>query len=256
MCRLWTGILAPVCALILGVASPVLAAGPAELMQLLERAEQRYAGVYDYTAIMISHERVQGVLLPEERILLKFQRPFKVYMHWLDGPGKGREGLYVRGAYDGRFLVYEPRGVLRRFFTAALEPGDRRVMEKSRHPVTDVGIGRLLEIVGENARRAARNDVLQVLDRGLGEVGGRPVHTIESILPKDAGAGYYGYRVILSFDEETGLPIRVVVYDWEDRLVEDYTYSRLHLNPGLPGRDFDPDNSSYGFSGWRIPVPG
>ncbi len=256
MYRMWKTILLLVCGLILGAPGSILAAGPAELVRLLERAERSYAGVYDYTSIMISRDRVQGILLPEQRILLKFQRPFKVYMKWLEGPGKGREGLYVNGAYDGRFLVYEPRGVLRRLFTAALDPGDRRVMEKSRHPVTDVGIGRLLEIVGDNARRAARSGVLQVVDRGPGEVAGRPVRTIESILPRDAGAGYYAYRVLLSFDEESGLPIRVVVYDWDDRLVEDYTYSHLRLNPGLPGRDFDPDNSDYGFSGWRIPVPG
>jgi hypothetical protein len=232
------------------------AAVPAgELLRLLDAADKQYAQVHDYTSVMVSRERVKGALLPEERVLVKFQRIFKVYMRWMDGPSKGREGLYVAGAHDGKFLVYEPSG-FQRLFTAALEPTDARVMEKSRHPVTDVGIGRLLEIVGDNARRAARDGVLRVVDHGISELAGRRVHQVESILPRDAGAGYYGYRVQLFFDREHHLPIRVVVYDWSDQLVEDYTYANLRLNPGLTTLDFDPSNKEYGFSLWRIQVPG
>ena len=227
----------------------------AQLLRLLDLADKQYAQVHDYTAVMISREQVKDVLQPQERILLKFQRTFKVYMRWMEGPSKGREGLYVSGNHDDKFLVYEPNG-LQRLFTAALEPTDRRVMDKSRHPVTDIGIGRLLEIVGDNARRAARNGVLRVLDRGRGEIAGRRVRQLEGILPQDAQAGYYAYRVQLFFDEECRLPIRVVVYDWSDQLVEDYTYTELRLNPGLSTLDFDPSNKEYGFATWRIQVPG
>ncbi len=228
---------------------------PSELLRFLDLAEKQYAQVADYTALMLSRERRGDALQPLERVLLKFQRPFKVYMRWLEGPSKGREGLYVSGAYNGRFLVYEPKGV-QRLFTAALEPNDARVLERSRHPVTDIGIGRLLEIVGENARRAARNGVLRVVDRGSAELHGRRVHQLESILPQDARLGYYGYRVTLAFDDENHLPIRVIVYDWTDQMVEDYTYIELQLNPGLASQEFDPANKEYGFSFFRIPVPG
>jgi hypothetical protein len=227
----------------------------AHLLRLLDAADRQYAQVHDYAAVMVSRERVKDVLQPEERILLKFQRPFKVYMRWMEGPSKGREGLYVSGVNDNKFLVYEPNGI-RRLFTAALDPTDQRVMEKSRHPVTDVGIGRLLEIVGDNARRAARNGVLRVLDRGTGEIAGRRVRQVEGILPRDSQAGYYGYRVQLFFDEEHRLPIRVVVHDWSGQVVEDYTYAELRLNPGLSVLDFDPSNKEYGFSLWRVQVPG
>jgi hypothetical protein len=226
-----------------------------ELLRLLDAADKHYAQVHDYTSVMVGRERVRDRLLPTEQVLLKFQRTFKVYMRWLDGPSKGREGLYVSGAHDNKFLVYEPSG-FQRLFTAALEPTDARVMDKSRHPVTDVGIGRLLEIVGDNARRAARNGVLRVVDRGAGEVGGRRVRQVEGFLPKDPGAGYYAYRVQLSFDEESRLLIRAVVYDWSDQLIEDFSYTELRINPGLTGLDFDPSNKEYGFSIWRIQISG
>jgi hypothetical protein len=233
----------------------VAGANGAELLRLLDLAEKSYAEVHDYTTIMVGRERIGGVLRPQESILLKFQRPFKVYLRWLEGPSKGREGLYVSGAHNGKFLIYEPRGI-RRLFTAALDPSDQRVMEHSRHPVTDVGIGRLLEIVGENARRGAKNGVLQVTDRGVEELAGRRVRTLEGMLPREPRLAYYCYRVILSFDEENHLPIRVVVYDWDDQIVEEHTHSDLRVNPGFTGRDFDPDNGDYGFSGWRITIPG
>jgi hypothetical protein len=235
-------------------ATAALGATDGEFMQLLTRAEAAYGAVRDYTAVMRSVERVQEVLEPEKQILLKFQRPFKVYMRWMEGPGKGREGLYVAGAHDGKFIVAEPEGFAK-FFTARLEPSDRRVLERSRHPVTDVGIGRLLEIVGENARRAVRARALQLTDRGVVELAGRPARQVDAVLPRDAAAGYYGYRITLCFDLERHLPVRVVVYDWQERLVEDYTYTQLVLNPGLTPRDFDTGNPQYGFSRWRLSWP-
>jgi hypothetical protein len=241
-------------ALLLPATAAAGAASVADLLTLLEHAERRYAAVRDYTSLMVSVERLGDVLQPEKRVLLKFQRPFKVYMRWLLGPGAGREGLYVAGANDGKFVVAEAEG-LAQFVTAALVPDDPRVLEKSRHPVTDVGIGRLLEIVGENARRGARERVLRVVDRGAGEVDGRRVRQVEGILPRDPAAGYYGYRVILAFDQEYGLPTRVVVYDTGDRLVEDYTYLQLRLNPGLTDRDFDRNNREYAFARWRLKLP-
>jgi outer membrane lipoprotein-sorting protein len=243
--------------IVLGLAfRPGVAAGDsvADFLGLLARAESAYAHVHDYTAMLISVERVGEALEPESRILLKFQRPFKVYMRWVDGPAKGREGLYVAGAHDGKFILAEPESMAK-FFIARLDPSDPRILQRSRHPVTDVGIGRLLEIVGDNARRAAREKVLRVHDHGLAEVAGRRVRQVEAVLPKDPGAGYYAYRVTLSFDEEHHLPIRVVVYDWRDRLVADYTYSRLVLNPGLSAADFDIANPDYGFSRWRLWLP-
>lgn len=246
-----------VCAVIAGCLwlAPEGASGASsgDLLRMLDQAERQLASVADYTAIMISQERLNDELQPPERVLVKFQRPFKVYMRWIDGPSKGREGLYVSGANNGKFLVYEPKGV-QRLFTAALDPTDKRVLERSRHPVTDMGIGRLLELIQENTGRATRQGVLRVVDRGNGEIAGRRVRQVEGVLPQDPSAGYYAYRVMLAFDEDNSLPIRIVAHDWQNRLVEDYTYVDLRLNVGLNGKDFDPANPEYNFSSWKIQI--
>jgi outer membrane lipoprotein-sorting protein len=245
------GVLLGVCLFL--AATAAAAAEPHLLLRMLDAADAAYQGVQDYTSIMVSTERIGEALEPEKIVLLKFQRPFKVYMRWTNGPTKGREGLYVAGEHDGRFLIAESNG-LSKFFTAFLDTRDPRVMAQSRHPVTDLGIGRLLEIVGENARRGIRANVLRVEDHGATLVAGRPVREIEGVLPRDPDLGYYGYRVRLFFDEGNHLPIRVIVNDWGDRVVEDYTYSQLRLNPGLTNLDFDPRNPEYKFNNWRIPL--
>jgi hypothetical protein len=251
--RTWM-LLGGVCVGLLLAAAPAPGMTDAEFLRLLERAEQRYGDVKDYTAVMLSTERLGDDLIPEKRVLLKFQRPFSVYMRWVEGPGKGRQGLYIAGANGGRFVVAEPEGIAR-FFTARVDPTDSRVMEQSRHPVTNIGIGRLLEIVGENARRGIRERVLRWKDHGPVQVAGRVTRQVEGLMPQDPAAGYYGYRVSLFFDEEHGLPIRVVTHDWKDRLVEDYAYTKLVINPGLTARDFDLENPDYGLSRWRIRLP-
>jgi outer membrane lipoprotein-sorting protein len=240
--------------LLLALPAPAAAITDGEFLRLLAAAEAKYAEVHDYTATMVSVERVGETLIPERRSLIKFQRPFKVYMRWVEGPGKGREGLYVAGGHNGKFLIAEPGGIAR-FVLARLDPLDPRVMEQSRHPITDVGIGRLLEMVGENTRRAVRERVVRWSDHGVTQAAGRRARQVEGVLPRDPAAGFYGYRVTLWFDDEHGLPIRVVTYDWKDRLVEDYTYADLVLNPGLKADDFDPGNPDYGFSRWRLPLP-
>lgn len=232
---------------------PKSGATETDLLRFLELAEQSYAQVHDYTAIFLRRELIGENLRPQETILLKFQRPFKVYMKWLEGPGNGREGLYVAGAHKSKFLVHEARG-FRSLVTAAMDPDHPRVLQESRHPITDVGIGRLLEIIAENAQRGSREGTLKLVDRGPGAVAGQRVHQIEGILSKDPNAGYYCYRVCISFDEENNLPIRVLVYDWSDRMVEEYTFTELRLNPGLSDRDFDPENPDYDLSGWRISI--
>ena len=245
---------------ILGAGALVLPSGAGvsstdEALRLLEQAEEGYAEVQDYTTVLLARERVGGALNSEQAILLKFGRPFSVYMRWMDGPYQGREGLFVAGAWDDRFLVQEKQGVAR-FVTAAISPHHPRVFQLGRHPVTDVGIGRLLQILVQDSRRAARNGVLAVIDRGRRSVAGRAAHEVEGILPSDPDAGYYCHRVVVSFDLEHHLPVRAVIYDWTDQLVEEYTYTQLRLNPGLTTRDFDPENPEYGFSRLRIPLPG
>ena len=231
--------------------SPPALAEQGELFGLLERMEQSYARVRDYTAVFHKRERIDGDWQPEEVSFLKFQKPFKVYIRWVSGPPEGREALYVEGANGSQVLVHEGRG-FSRFFSFLLDPASWRILQESRYPFTEIGIGRLVERIGRDARRAWAKGELRLVDHGRTSARGRAVRQIEGILPRNPAAGYDSYRMIVKIDEVHGLPIQVSLYNWEDVIVGEYGYSELQLNPGLREIDFDPSNPAYHFPRWRI----
>jgi outer membrane lipoprotein-sorting protein len=198
---------------------------------LLEKTES-------YTAVFHKQERIKGTLKTRETVLLKFKKPFKVYMKWIDGPGKGREVYYVPGWNDNRILVREP--ALRGTVTLNLHPQSPLAMQGSRHPITEVGLDRMIKLFGDNLQRVWGSAEFE-LRRGQEEMlFERWVLPVEIVFPRDRQNGYYCYRSIISFDLEKKIPIRVRNFDWEDRLIEDYGYEALRLHAGLTDADFDP----------------
>jgi len=198
-----------------------------------------------YAAVFHKRERVKGWLKAEETVYLKFKKPFKVYMKWIDDPGKGREVLYVDGWNKNRILLREPgfMGVV----IMNLLPQGAIAMKGSRHPITEVGLGHLVKMFGDNIRRGLRSGELEYRSGKEGTVYGRRTQPVELIFPRDPRNGYYCYRSIINIDIEKRVPIRVQVFDWEDRLIEDYGYENLALNAGLTDVDFDPRNPNYKF---------
>lgn len=222
-----------------------------EALDLLVETERRYVQVQDYTAVFEKVERVDGILQPKEVVQMKFQRPFRVYMKWLAGRPKGRELVFVAGANRNKLVVHEGRG-FGRFITALVDPESSLAMRGNRHPVTDLGLGRMIEILLANVMRARGRGEVELLDRGPAAEDGRLLRRVEGIFPRDRPRGYYCYRFVLAVDTATMLPARVTVYDWDDVLVEEYAYSDLRVNPGLVREDFETTNPAYNFPAWQM----
>jgi hypothetical protein len=233
---------------VLAGAAPARAADPLAALLGMEAA---YARVADYTARFVRQERIGGALRPREEALIKFKRPDWLYLRWTAGPPRGREILFVGGRDGGRILVHQP-GLVSGLFTLVMAPDHPRVLKESRHPVTDAGIGRLIELILADARRGLERGELTLLERDEANGQAPRVRRIEGILPRDPGRGYYAWRVLVSIDLQSGLPVGARLFDWEERLVADYAYLDLRLNPGLTERDFDPANPDYGFPRWRL----
>jgi len=192
-----------------------------------------------YTAVFHKQERIKGALKPRETIELKFKKPFMVYMRWMEGPGKGREVYYVPGWNDNRMLVREP--ALGGTVTLNLHPQSALAMRGSRHPITEVGLDRLVNLFEDYFRKGRGSSEFE-LRRGPKEIlFDRWVLPVEMVFPKDRRNGSYCYRSIISFDLQKKIPIRVRNFDWDDRLIEDYGYEALQLRAGLTDADFDPD---------------
>jgi hypothetical protein len=219
--------------------------GSRELSALLVSMESAYAGVGDYTARFVRREVVAGHQRSAEEVFLKFQRPGRIYLRWTVGAPSGREIIFVPGRDGDRALVHEP-GLISGRFTLLMAPDHRRILAESRHPITDVGLGRLIELVASNVRRGMSRGDVQLIDHGDDGQGRR----IELSFPRDPSLGYYSWRFRATLHH--GLPVTAAVHDFDGRLVAEYAYRDLRLNQGLTDTDFDPTNPAYGFPRLRL----
>ena len=201
--------------------------------------------VTDYTGTFVKQERIDEELGKIETMSMKFrEKPFSVYLKWSD-PSKGQEVIFSQGRYDEKAVVH-PSGLLGLIFRkVSLDPEGKLAMRHSRRPITFAGLGNMLRLaVGQCKAAQAKGDL--VLEyRGVHEEAGRPAYVFNRILPD--GKGYPCHQLFIRIDQEFLLPVRTEAYLWDGRLLSDYRYTDLDLNPGLTDEDFDPDNRAYGY---------
>jgi len=239
--------LTPVLVFVLACAASVAGAigGSAPFAQKLEEMREAYGRVDHYTATFILQERVDRELGPDQRLLLKFKKPLKVYLRWLKGKHEGRQALYPAGVDGNELWVRLP--LLVGAVTVSLDPQSPRARKDSRHAITDVGIGKLLDLVTENASRGMQRSELTIEDRGQYITFDRPSQRYILHFPVDPAKGYYCMTAIIDVDREYQLPVYAEIFDWHGQLTERYGYLDVRLNPGLTDADFDPKNPAYGF---------
>ena len=112
--------------------------------RLVAEARQAWAGLTDYTCVLVRRERVGGGLRPEETMLMKAQRePYSVYLRWAAPQDMaGQEVCYVAGRHDGRMMV-RPAGLFGSLGFLALDPNDPRARARSNHTITEAGLNPL-----------------------------------------------------------------------------------------------------------------
>ena len=221
-------------------------------LALARRSQAAYRKVRDYTAVFVKQERIDGKLSKPNYTLLKFRKkPFSVYMQWLR-PHDGREVIYVHGRHDGKLIAHETGLKEAVVGTVELEPTSRRALKDSRRPVTQAGIGHIIDEMLTTWERERRYGEIDVKLFKNAKVGGRQCVCIQVYHPVPRREFQYCLSRVY-IDEELKLPIRFEGYDWPRRhgrqpeLVEAYTYTKLKLNPGMSEQDFDVRNPQYAF---------
>lgn len=219
--------------------------------KLIISTRESFAAIEDYTATFIKQERINGKLRDPESVFMKFKKPFKIYMRWLSGTKQGQEILYVEGKNGGKVLAHPGFGgflggmlslVLPTF---AISPGGPTAMKDNLHPITDAGIGNMIESIIHNNNIASANNDLHLSINGEDQVDGRPCTVIERILPEEDG--YPAHRAQLYIDRALNLPVKLVLHDWQGQLIAQYEYKNLIINPGLEPIDFQRHNKDYRF---------
>jgi hypothetical protein len=214
--------------------------------------QERYRQVHDYTCTFVKRERIEGRLTSPHMMVMKARTsPNSLYFKF-EQPNRGREAIYVHGRNNGRIVAHDVG--LAKFVagTMQLDPHGSMAMEENRHPVTEAGIGNLIDTVAKRwATELDPGESVVTVQSGV-RVSNRPATLIESVHPR-RGPDYLFHKVKLYVDNEHGLPIHFEAFDWpahpgaSPALVEQYSYIDLKTNVGLRDCDFDPANQQYSF---------
>ena len=212
----------------------------------------RYTQVHDYTCTFMKRERIDGRLTPQHVMAMKVRaQPASVYFKF-QTPNRGREAIFVQGKYNGKVIAHDVGIGKLLAGTMHLDPRGSMAMEDTRHPITEAGIGSLIDTVAKRWAVELTPEESVVEFHTNIRVGNHPCTMIESDHPRHLPHFLY-HKVKLYIDHEHGLPIRFEAYDWPKHpgaapeLVEEYTYIDLKTNTGLGDHDFDPSNKQYSY---------
>ena len=187
---------------------------------------------------------------------MKFrQQPFSVYFHSHSKRKAGREVIFVDGQNDGKLIVHEV-GLKAIVGTLNLNPEDPKVMDTSRHPITEVGMAKIIESaidIWKNEKQNLDPATIDVQIVQSVQVGETECEAVEIGHRRQApGLDYQIGRVYV--DKQSRLPVQAELYGWpqtaddEPPLLEKYTYTQVKTNVSLSDSDFDPQNREYRFA--------
>jgi hypothetical protein len=217
----------------------------AKLRELYGLAAQTYAQIDGYTAQLRRKEVVHGEDKPEEIMLFKFRKqPWSVYFKWIGMENRGREVVFVKGRYDSKIHSHlGPKEPSIPFMgrKMALAPDNMLVRSRSRHDITEAGIGHIIEEFGKQlAGPQAR--LLRYAGTVTRSEYPQPLDAVEQVLPPGAEPQLpRGGRRLIGYDPASHLPVLVVTHDDRNRQVEFYLYEQLQFPVMLTDNDFNPE---------------
>jgi len=224
----------------------------ARALRLITACQSRFESVTDYTCTFYKRERINGRLTPLYVMAMKARtKPRSIYFKFAD-PYKGREAIFVEGQNGGKILAHDVGFTKLLAGTLELEPSSSRAMEDNRHPITDAGIGALIDTVARRWAAELNSDESVIVFDSDMTIGPRHCQLIESIHTRRQ-PDFQFYKVRLFIDSELNLPIRFEGYEWPREpgapadLAEEYSYVDLKLDVGLGDIDFDACNRQYSF---------
>jgi len=208
---------------------------PYDLKETLRRSFDAYERLREYECMHYRRHRLNDEMTKMQKCLFKFRRPFSVRFKVLESRKSGIDVLYVKGKNDGKIRV-RPSG-LASLITVNLDPKSERAMQGELYPITKIGIGNILDMARGLVRKLAEAGELE-WSSGDSETRGLKTRRFEVRGPVDGRGKYFCYRAVVHIDPKTALPVHVLVYDWDNRLREEYLYLDLDTSPGFKDEVF------------------
>jgi hypothetical protein len=223
----------------------------APYIKLAGASRDAIAAVKDYEATFTKQELVGRVMFASKMIIKLRKNPFSVYLRFID-KNAGREVIYVEGRNNGKLLAHET-GIKALVGTVALNPTDPQAMAEGRHPITEIGMQKMVEGVIRQWEAEAKlgPEETKPLFYGNAKLAEIDCKVLETTHPHQLPQFRF-YRTRLFIDKKTNFPIRLQQWAFamnggEPILVEDYMYTNIRTNVGLTDMDFDTRNRKYRF---------
>jgi len=205
----------------------------------------------DYEGTLTKRELIGNTLTTQMMQIRVRQKPFAVYLKYA-APNEGREVLFDTSQDPSQLLVHEGAGIKSLAGTLALPINDPQVMAEARHPVSDLGLKRLVQLVIEQWELESKFGEIEVKYYPNAKMGRIECETLEVTHPRPRRQFKY-HQSRLFIEKASGLPLRVQNYGFpqqtgiEPPLVEDYAYTGMKTNVGLKQIDFSRTNQNYRF---------
>jgi hypothetical protein len=214
--------------------------------------KSQYLKIQDYTCTFFKRERIDGKLYTQHIMNMKARtKPASLYFKFIQ-PNSGREAIFIHGKNNNKIVAHDVGFGRLVAGTMHLDPNGDMAMEENRHPVTEAGLGSMIDLVKARWDTELHPGESVLRFHPQAAVGDRPCLMIESIHPRKTNEFLFD-KVNLYIDRELNLPIRFEAYDWPKadgvapELVEEYGYSDIKVNVGLDDHDFDVANREYAF---------
>lgn len=211
-----------------------------EPVHYLKELRRRCQTLEEYTLVFYRQERLGGTLKPMENMNAWYRKnPFSVKFEWKDPDADYYEAVYVQGENDNKLVVRERKGML--FFPPQirkLNPQLTVAVKKSKNPITDFGLARLME------RTLGPIEDLEIGPRITYEykgvvsldTTGQNVHHLR--IHRPVSDTWTHARQDLFIDAETLLPAGTDLWLPNEQLDARYRYARIDTDVQLTDTDF------------------
>jgi hypothetical protein len=211
-------------------------------ISFLEKCVRRYESdrIQGYSALMIKQERIGQKLQPTEEIeIFHREKPRSTFMRWLKGQRRAAAVLYVDGENKGMMLVH-PSGLAGRLApVVALDPEGPEAKDAGRYSVKQVGLQEGLARTLRDWKLAKEKGTLRVKYLGVRtvvEAGNRDCYTLQRKC--EPGENQEILEVTVYIDKETWRQIRTVLKGEDNKLLGDYVYRDIRINPEFKSNQF------------------
>lgn len=179
-------------------------------------------------------ERIAGKEHPTEIIDVSFrEKPHSVFFRWKEGARRAAAALYVEGENDNMMLVH-PAGVSGRLVKVVKkDPEGEEARQSGRYSLKDFGLKNATLRALETWKKARDDGALHVEvlpEQKVKEAGGKTCWVLRRsgyAKPENDGVA----ETTLYIDKDTWFQVGSVVKDQDGRLIGEYYFRDIKLNP-------------------------